>query len=117
VIDTQPNFWTCLALGGALVLGMSFLRLRYSWWPLHPVLFLFWGHYAVAIFTWSFLTGWLIKYLIVKFGGGRVYQNLKPAFIGVIVGDLCGGMLFIVIGTLRFWWTGRCDANYGIFPG
>jgi hypothetical protein len=72
--------------------------------------------WANANFIWSFLLGWLIKLLVVKIGGGRVYQNLKPVFIGLIIGDLVGGAAWIVIGLLYYFWTGHQPKNYPVFP-
>lgn len=117
VRDTSPGALTFFAVGIGLVLINSMLRLRYVWWPLHPVLFLFWNVWATNNFVWSFMIGWLIKMLVVKIGGGRVYQNLKPLFIGLIIGDLCGGMFWIVFGVGYYFWTGTTPLRYGIFPG
>jgi hypothetical protein len=115
--ETTPNFWTFFLIGAGLVSLNSFLRLRYVWWPLHSVVFLFWGTWAAASFLWSFLLGWLIKVCIVRFGGGRFYQDLKPLFVGVILGDLSGGVLLMIYGTLRYCWTGAAPVPYSIFPG
>ena len=114
--DTSPGLYTFFAFGIGLVLINAMLRLRYVWWPLHPVAFLFWNVWATNNFIWSFLLGWLIKVLVVKIGGGRVYQNLKPLFVGVIIGDLCGGMFWILFGPLWYFWTGQEPKYYGIFP-
>ncbi len=37
--------------GVALVLGFSVCRLRYSWWPLHPIMFLVWGTWTMSRFS------------------------------------------------------------------
>ena len=116
VRDTNPSLVTFFAFGIGLVLINAMLRLRYVWWPLHPVAFLCWNVWANGNFIWSFLLGWLIKVLVVKIGGGRVYQNLKPLFVGVIIGDLCGGMFWIAFGPLWYFWTGQAPKHYGIFP-
>jgi hypothetical protein len=116
VRETNPSLVTFFAIGIALVAVNAMLRLRYTWWPLHPVAFLFWNVWATNNFIYSFLLGWLIKMLVVKIGGGRVYQNLKPFFIGLIIGDLCGGMFWIAFGPLWYFWTGEAPRYYGIFP-
>jgi len=114
--DTHPALFTFFAIGIGLVAVNAMLRLRYVWWPLHPVAFLFWSVWATSNFVYSFLLGWLIKTLVVKIGGGRVYQNLKPLFIGIIIGDLCGGAFWILYGPARYFWTGEAPKYYGIFP-
>jgi hypothetical protein len=117
VRDTQPAFMTFFLIGIALVAFNSMLRLRFVWWPLHPVAFLCWTVWAPSNFIWSFLLGWLIKVTVVKLGGGRVYQSLKPLFIGIILGDPSGGMFWMLFGPLRYFWTGEAPKSYGIFPG
>jgi len=114
--DTHPALFTFFMVGIVLVAVNSMLRLRYVWWPLHPVAFLFWSVWATSNFVYSFLLGWLIKTCVVKIGGGRVYQNLKPLFIGLIIGDLCGGAFWILYGPARYFWTGEAPKYYGVFP-
>jgi hypothetical protein len=72
--------------------------------------------WASSNFVWSFMIGWAIKMLVVKLGGGRIYQSLKPLFIGMIIGDLCGGMFWMVFGPLFYFWTGEAPKIYRIFP-
>ena len=80
-------------------------------------LFVVWGRGTLGPFVWSFLLGWLIKVLVVRFGGGRVYNNLKPLFIGLIIGDLLGGAVLIASGTLRYIWLQQPAIEYRVFPG
>jgi hypothetical protein len=117
VRDTHPSFLAFFAIGVAAVLINSALRLRYVWWPIHSIMFLSWGLYMTSRFVWSFLLGWVIKVAVVRIGGGRTYQDLKPLFVGIIVGELSAGTFFIVYGALRYAWTGQNPVPYGIFPG
>ena len=70
------------------VLAVSALRFRFSRFPFHPVLFLVAGTYPSQGAWFSFLAGWAVKQLIVRFGGGGVYQKLKPFFVGIISGEI-----------------------------
>jgi hypothetical protein len=76
-----------LAVGMAVTFGLAQLRLRFWWWPLHPVGYLaanVWGSH----WWWTPLfVGWLFKSLTIRYGGLRLYQKMVPAAIGVIVGD------------------------------
>ncbi len=83
--------------GMAAMLLVYGLRFRFSRFPIHPVLFLIIGTMPSQN-TWAtFLAGWFVKTLVVRFGGGKVYNNLKPAFIGVILGELGVQGLTIVV--------------------
>ena len=107
-----------LLAGAAAVLVFSLLRFRFARFPLHPVLFLVIGTYP-GITCWSsFLTGWAIKTLVVKFGGGKVYQDLKPLFIGVIAGELLAAGAAVCVNLIYFAITGKPSGiEFGILPG
>jgi hypothetical protein len=70
------------------VRAVSALRFRFSRFPFHPVLFLVAGTYPCLNAWFSFLAGWAVKQLVVRFGGGGVYQKLKPFFVGIISGEI-----------------------------
>ncbi|NRA39264.1 MAG: hypothetical protein HRU15_14050 [Planctomycetes bacterium] len=84
--------------GAAGVCGFFFLRFRFIGFPLHPVLFLIWGVGPNVRTFYSFLIGWFIREAIVRFGGGQIYQNCKPFFIGLIVGELFMGVFGVGVG-------------------
>ena len=84
------------------VMGVSMLRFRFSKFPIHPVLFLVLGTYSGNTTWGSFLAGWFIKSLVVRFGGGGVYQRLKPLFIGLIAAELFMIGLSVLIDFLYF---------------
>lgn len=75
-------------------------RLRFAWWPLHPVVFLFLGSYTA--YPFSFFLGWLIKTGVSRYGGGDAYQRLKPLMFGVIAGPLFFQFLRMAGGSVYF---------------
>jgi len=103
--------------GVALVLACNFMRLRFSWWPLHPVAFIVWGTYPGFRFAFSFLIGWLIKVAVVKFAGAKGYRTVLPLMIGLIAGELCSALGWAVAGAIFFMVTGKIPESYQIFPG
>jgi hypothetical protein len=105
-------------MGVVLVAVFSILRLRFTWWPLHPVMFLVWGTYPMMRFSHSFLLGWAIKVAVTRLGGGRKYRELMPFMIGAIAGDLLGGLVFMILGGAYYGTEGVIPpAVYRIFPG
>jgi hypothetical protein len=117
-MNPSPEFLWSVGIGLALVFATGFLRLRYTWWPLHPVIFLVWGTYPMANFSHSFLLGWLIKTVITRFGGAKAHRRAVPLMIGLIAGDLLGGLLWMAYGAAYYGVTGQLlDKIYRIFPG
>ena len=116
LIDPDHGTAGFMAAGLAAVVVVSLLRFRFSWWPIHAVLFLVWDTWPLTKMHASFLIGWAIKAAIVRFGGGRVYQNLKPLFIGLIIGELVAGALSILIGFIYYYETGLLPRRLIILP-
>ncbi|MCY2928748.1 MAG: hypothetical protein NTV86_04495 [Planctomycetota bacterium] len=91
----------------ALVLLFTAARIRFTWWPLHPVLFLALRTFPSTILAFSFLLGCGIRTAVIHAGGGRLYERVKPLMIGLIAGDLLGAFLPTLIGAVYHFATGR----------
>ena len=119
VTAVQPTDWSLFvaaAIGVFAAVGFSWLRLRVNWWPLHPVMFLVCASYSTVKFGPSFLVGWFIKVVVSKYGGSKVYQQLRPVMIGLIVGEIFGALIPIIIGYIIFWITGDPPNSFSVFP-
>jgi hypothetical protein len=113
-----PNGPCMAALAGGMALALlCYLgRLRTTWWPIHPVLFLTWATEPPWRLSGSFLIGWLIKGTIVKYGGSRLYQALKPLFFGLIAGEIFGAVIPSIVGTLYYLITGMPPKQFWVLP-
>jgi hypothetical protein len=112
----KDHFLLAAGIGLGLVLVFGALRLRLSWWPLHPVIFLVWDTYPLACFSHSFLIGYIVKTAVSRLGGHRAYQSVKPLMIGFIAGDLLGGLFWMAFGAVYCLWTGLDPKVYQYFP-
>jgi hypothetical protein len=106
---TSPN-WACVtaffvALG--IALGIGFCRLRFTWWPLHPVIFVFLGGYQGKAMAGSFFIGWILKSAVMRYGGAKLYNRLTPLMIGVIAGDVTSRFVPMLVGTIYYLVTGQ----------
>ena len=77
--------WLHTGIGG---LAMAFLMAAqrfWVWWPLHPI-----GYPVSSVFSWmgynAFLA-WACKAVVLKYGGPRLYESIRPFFLGMIVGQ------------------------------
>ncbi|HEY8666215.1 MAG TPA: DUF6785 family protein, partial [Tepidisphaeraceae bacterium] len=86
--------------GFGLTALLGFLRLRYAWWPLHPIGYLMLFTFPTAMFWFSIFIGWVLKVLIVRFGGPTMYVRSKPFFLGVIVGESAAAGFWLIAGIL-----------------
>jgi len=104
------------AVGLALVLFLASARLRLTWWPIHPIIAVaFWNYPGVMLWP-SFLLGWFLKRLIIKYGGNRVYRRLVPAMLGLIAGDMLGMLLPSIIGAIYYMAAGSGAPMFLIMP-
>jgi hypothetical protein len=115
-IRPDPAFLCWAGAGLVLVPIFAFLRLRWNWWPLHPVIFLVWGDNPISTMGSSFLVGWLIKVAVTKIGGPRTHRKAKSFMIGVIAGELFCGLLFMLIAVAYRMATGQSPPEYVVLP-
>jgi hypothetical protein len=95
----HPDWAALLAIGigAAVTTGLALLRLRFWWWPFHPVGYLAansWGFHWWAL---PFFIGWGLKALTVRYGGLRLYRTLAPVTVGLIAGDLANMGVWAVV--------------------
>jgi hypothetical protein len=115
-IHPIPGATLWIGLGLLLVLLTAVARLRLPWWPLHPVAFLVWGTYPIAVFGPSFLLGFLVKAAVVATSGARGYHAVKPLMIGIIAGELLSGLFWTLVGVVHYLVTHQVSVSYAIFP-
>ncbi len=113
---TQSATLGWMAFGVAVVLAFSAGRFRWTWFPFHPVMFVMMGTWVSMRIWCSILLGWAIKAVIVRYGGGRIYQDLKPLFIGLIIGELAMAIVCVVHPWLWFAITGVMPPSMAMFP-
>lgn len=112
----EEGFLPWVGAGIVLVLIVSFCRLRFPWWPLHPIVFMVWGTRQMATLSFSFLVGWAIKSAVTSYGGSKAYQKTKYFMYGAIAGDLLGGMGFMVVSMIHHIVTGDEPMKMFILP-
>ncbi|RMD83747.1 MAG: hypothetical protein D6820_01885, partial [Lentisphaerae bacterium] len=100
-----------------LVFAMEYMRLRIPGWPLHPVMFLISGFWHARAMAASFLLGWLLKTILIKYGGIRAFHRCRPLLIGLIAGELAAATLCLLFGVVYYAVTKQQPQSYGIFPG
>jgi hypothetical protein len=114
----RPSKIAMIGMAIGFVLALSFIlgRMRFANWPLHPIFFLVMGTWAGKTLAWSFLLGWLIKSLVVKFAGAGGYQKLKALMFGVIAGEMTAGVIALIISTVYYFVTGEIPKSFNIMP-
>lgn len=97
---SDVNGLIAMALGGGLAVALGVLRLRFWWWPFHPVGYMAGMCWGLNWYWAPFLIGWACKVVVTRYGGLRLYRSTVPLAIGFIVGDLLNEGLWGFIGLI-----------------
>jgi len=82
--SAEPHFGA-LVLGAVVMFTVTVMRAHFYWWPLHSLGFLMANTWPARNLWFPFLLGWLIKVVVMKFGGGGMLRTLRNFFLGVIM--------------------------------
>jgi len=85
----EPNLrgWIASLIGVVAMIGMVIAHRRILRWPLHPIGLAVMGIWLMRLLWFSIFTAWLIKTLILRFGGPRAYARTVSFFLGMILGQ------------------------------
>jgi len=97
----EPN-WIELqfvGFGFLFTLFLTLMRLKFIWWPFHPVGYAsaFTGRTVHWVWMPMFI-GWLCKILVLRHGGIKMYRRFLPFFLGMVLGDFFMGGFWGAVG-------------------
>lgn len=102
-----------LGIGAIVMALLTFLRARFSWWPLNPIGMTLSASWPVKTTAMSLFIGWMCKSIIVKWGGIDLYRKSRPVFFGLILGHFTGVAISNIVDAV--WFTGRGHWLYGLY--
>ena len=110
-LPTDPDF-SRLAAGGvgcAIALAIAALRRRFSGFILHPLGFAIASGWGMHNLWLCILIGSTTKWLVLRYGGLKLYRRWIPFFLGLILGEYLVGSGWSFVGialgirTYDFW--------------
>ena len=90
--------WT--GIGGLVMAGLIYARHYFLWWPLHPLGFAVSASNITARAWFSIFLGSVIKAIVLKYGGVRLYFALRPFFLGLVLGQITAAGFWLVVDLL-----------------
>jgi hypothetical protein len=98
----KPDLSGTAAIGGgfAITTALMLLRTRFTWWIFHPVGYAMANTPTMNQVWLPFFIAWLLKSLVLRYGGIRLYRQSLPIFYGLIIGDFMAGGLTTLLGCL-----------------
>jgi hypothetical protein len=74
------------------------MRQRCIWWPLHPIGFPIASTFTIVYYGWlAIFMAWLAKAMVLRYGGIRLYRQLTPFFLGLVLGEFFTASLWVFI--------------------
>ena len=102
-----------LMTAGAVAMGLICVAMRqFPKWPLHPAGLFIGFHWCGEVLITSAFVVWVLKGLIMKWGGAKLYKRLQPFFVGCIVGEVVGAGTWAVVSAISGVGTGLLSRFY-----
>lgn len=92
-------------IGAIIIAVLATLNRYFIWWPFHPLGYILGGEWMLRYFWFSIFLAWVIKWIILKFGGMEAHRKAVPIFIGITVGDAVMIAFWSIYGTAFNRWT------------
>lgn len=105
----QFNTRVAIGVGFLFTLALNALRLRMNWFPFHPVGYAVSSSWSLSLLWLPLMLAWILKLVILRYGGLKAYRHWLPLFLGVILGECILGSVWTIIGitfdmpTYAFW--------------
>ena len=99
-VRTQPDVGCSVSvvLGMIFAYFLYFMKLRFAWWPFHPLGFAVSTGYPIHTIWVPTLIAWAAKFTTLKVGGLKGYRTALSFFLGLVLGDFIVGTLWPVVG-------------------
>ena len=98
------------AVGAIFTVLLVWLRTVYPWFTLHPIGFVVGPQMLIDNLWFSIFLAWLIKALVLRYGGAHMYRRTVPFFLGLILGQYTAAAFWFVVdlctgktGNIVFW--------------
>jgi len=89
-----------MAVGALVMVLLVALHQRVLWWPVHPIGYAVAGNWAMLELWCPFFVAWLLKWLVLRYGGMSLYRRVLPFFLGLILGDYIVPQLWAIAGVI-----------------
>ena len=108
----DPEGVAYFAYGLLFALFLMFMRVKFTWWHLHPAGYAISSTYMMRDVWLMFVVAWLIKWVLLKKGGLKAYRTAVPFFLGIVLAEFVVGSFWTIIGVflgqktfaITAWW-------------
>ncbi|MCS7254623.1 MAG: hypothetical protein NZ781_11455 [Armatimonadetes bacterium] len=87
----------CFIIGFIVTLLLYRLRQLLIWFPLHPIGYAMGPSWPMIQLWFSTMLGWLLKALLLHYGGLSAFRRWRPFFLGLLIGEYLTAGIWLVI--------------------
>jgi len=98
-----PGTWQApvfFAVGILFTIFLSYMRAMFYWWPLHPLGYALCISWTMTVFWFSCFIAWMVKGLVLRYGGMQMYIKARPWFLGMVLGEFGMAVIWTLISAL-----------------
>ena len=99
-LEPAGVYWKGIGFVGIGAIAMTiftWMKSRFMWWPLHPIGFPIMATRVTDQIWFSVMLAWLIKVMVLKYGGTPLFRRSRHFFLGMILGSVSVSGLWLVI--------------------
>jgi len=95
----QPTLagWVFILVGVAITWALSMARMRFTWWPLHPLGYAMGPSWPMIQLWFSMLLGWVFKSVIMRYATVTSYRRARHFFLGLVVGEFLAAGIWVIV--------------------
>lgn len=96
----DPRQWWAMGAGAVVAAVGLAARVRWLWFPLHPVGYAVSGWWAINLFWFPLMVATILKGALLRYAGLRGYRAAVPFFLGIVLGEFVVGGMWQLAGAL-----------------
>jgi len=90
-------------VGIVVTLFLVYMRSNFTWFPLSPLAYAIAPNWAMLVFWFPFFIAWIIKSLVMRFGGIEMFRRIAPWMLGMILGEFMMAVFWAIMNMWRGW--------------
>ena len=94
-VGLQGLLFFCV--GGLFTVFLAYMRYSYFWWPFHPLGYALCYSWTIMVFWFPCFVAWLIKVVLMRYGGMKMYLRARPFMLGMIMGEFSMAVVWALI--------------------
>ena len=96
------NKWAVWLFGFGEAALIALLRGYFHWFPLHPIGLAFQHTFGLRLYWFSLFIVWIVKIILLRYGGAKAYIAGKPLFYGLAIGYVVGVIFSMIVDLIWF---------------